>query len=447
MKGVFSLGRMGACLALAGVCAMLPPAVSATTVSKSDFVTVKGTHFSRHGKLYYIAGANMWYGGYLGAPNGVGDRARLAKELDSLKAMGINNLRVLAVSEKTDMKSAVRPATTSAPGQYDENLLAGLDFLLAEMGRRDMTAVIYLNNFWQWSGGMTQYLNWFEGTPALDPNVTGDYEDYMRKNVRFYVNEKAQAEYRNVIRKVVGRVNSVTGVAYRDDPTIMSWQLANEPRPGNSKATAAEKAIYTKWIEASANYIRELDPNHLVSTGSEGLAGSAQDAKLFAAAHATPAVDYLTYHLWPKNWGWFDSKRPAETWDGMWAKSSHYLNVHIDYARQLKKPIVLEEFGLDRDGASFSIKATTTVRDRFYGQLFDLLAQRAAKGDPIAGWNFWAWGGAGRAANPDYWWKEGNDLVGDPPQEEQGLYSVFDSDVTTLMLIKEHADRLKKLQK
>jgi mannan endo-1,4-beta-mannosidase len=438
--------RLGVSLLFLSACGIMP-AAQAAVPAKNDFVTVKDTHFARKGKSYYIAGANFWYGGYLGAASGVGERARLVKELDNMKAIGINNVRVLAVSEKTEMKSAVRPATTNAPGQYDEALLVGLDFLVAELAKRDMTIVIYLNNFWQWSGGMTQYLNWFEGTPALDPNVTKDYDDYMAKTARFYANKEAQAEYRNVIKKIVHRTNTVTGKPYRDDPTIMSWQLANEPRPGNEKASDAEKAIYTRWIADVAKYIHELDKNHLVSSGSEGLAGSAHDEKLFLASHSTPHIDYLTYHLWPKNWGWFDSKKPVESWDGAIAKSRAYLNSHIDLARKLNKPIVLEEFGLDRDGASFDIKASTTIRDRFYGEVFGLIQRRAAQGDPVAGWNFWAWGGAGRAANADYWWKPGNDFVGDPPQEEQGLYSVFDSDVPSLVLIKDHADKLRALQK
>jgi mannan endo-1,4-beta-mannosidase len=345
------------------------------------------------------------------------------------------------------MKSAVRPATTDEPGKYDERLLAGMDFLLAEMAKRNMTAVIYLNNFWQWSGGMTQYLNWFAGTPALDPNVTKDYETYMRETARFYTNEKAQAEYRNVIRTFIKRKNTVTGKPYAGDPVIMSWQLANEPRPGNASATPQEKDIYVKWIADTAAYIRGLDKNHLVSTGSEGLAGSSQDAALYARAHAARDVDYLTYHLWPKNWGWIDSKRVDATWSGALEKSSHYLNVHIDYAKKIGKPIVLEEFGMDRDDASFDVKAPTTVRDRFYKVVFDVVAGRAEKGDPIAGFNFWAWGGAGRAANPDYWWKEGNDLMGDPPQEEQGLYSVFDTDKSTIALIRQYADRLHALER
>jgi mannan endo-1,4-beta-mannosidase len=440
------VSRLATGLLLAGLCNLMivAPGVAAPS---DDFVTVKDTHFKRNGKLYYITGTNMWYAGYLGAASGVGDRARLVKELDNLKAIGVNNIRLLAVSEQTEMRSGVKPATTTAPGQYDESLLAGMDFLLAEMAKRDMTAVIYLNNFWQWSGGMTQYVNWFTGAPAIDPNDSKDYESFSANAAKFYQIDKAQAEYRNVIRKVVERVNTVTGKPYREDPTIMSWQLANEPRPGNAKATEAEKEIYVRWIDDTARFIRSMDKNHLVSTGSEGLAGSVQDSKLFIKAHQTKNIDYLTYHMWPKNWFWFDSTRPAETWAGMMEKSDRYLNVHIDLAKQLKKPIVLEEFGLDRDGPSFARTATTKVRDRFYGVVFDVVYRRAAKGDPIAGWNFWAWGGMGRAANPNYWWKEGNDLMGDPPQEEQGLYSVFDSDVPSLMLIKQHADKLKMLQK
>ncbi len=439
--------RLGACLMLAGICSMAPVAAGAAPVAKSEFVSVKNTHFARQGKSYYIAGANFWYGGYLGSAAKVGDRARLVKELDNMKSIGINNIRVLAVSEKTDMKSGVKPATTSAPGKYDEALLAGMDFLVAELAKRDMTVVIYLGNYWQWSGGFSQYVEWFEGTKAIDPVVSKDYDTYIANTAKFYKSKASQVEFKNVIKTIVGRVNTITGKPYAEDPTIMSWQLANEPRPGLNSATPADKEIYVKWINEMAGYIHELDKNHLVSTGSEGLAGSGQDAKLFQDAHKTKHVDYLTYHMWPKNWGWFDSAKPVETWDSTITKSREYLNQHIDWAKKLNKPIVLEEFGLDRDGASFSVKSTTKIRDRFYGEVFELIAKRAEKGDPIAGWNFWAWGGAGRAGNADYWWTEGNDFVGDPPQEEQGLYSVFDSDVPSIILIKTYADRMKKLQK
>jgi endo-1,4-beta-mannosidase len=112
-----------------------------------------------------------------------------------------------------------------------------------------------------------------------------------------------------------------------------------------------------------------------------------------------------------------------------------YLNWHIDAANRLGKPIVLEEFGINRDGGSYSPGATTVFRDRFYGGIYGLLARRAAAGDAIAGSNFWAWNGAGRTHNADFYWRAGDAFVGDPPQEPQGLYGVFDSDKSTIAIV------------
>jgi len=110
------------------------------------------------------------------------------------------------------------------------------------------------------------------------------------------------------------------------------------------------------------------------------------------------------------------------------------------------KPIVLEEFGINRDGGSFEPAAGVTFRDRFYQSIFQLLAKRAAAGDAIAGSNFWAWGGAGRTKNADFMWKPGDSFVGDPPQEAQGLYCVFDSDASTIRLISAHARQMSTIR-
>jgi len=441
LKSVFLM----VCLLVLGACNTKPATSSAPVAD--GFVKVSGVQFQKNGQPYYIAGTNMWYAAYLGSPSKVGDRARLAKELDTLKSMGVNNLRVLAVSEKSDINSSVKPATTNGFGNYDESLLQGLDYLLVELAKRDMTVVLYFNNFWQWSGGMTQYMSWIDGQPVQDPNVTNEWEAFMAKSASFYQSERAQQEYRNVIKKIITRVNTVNGKAYADDATIMSWQLANEPRPGNSKTTAKEKQIYIDWINSVTAYIKSLDPHHLVSTGSEGLMGSVNDAKLFADAHASVNVDYLTYHMWIRNWGWFDKTKPAETWDAGWAKGKDYLNSHIDAAKAMNKPIVLEEFGLDRDMGSYDIKATTQYRDKFYQQVFDVLLPRMQKGEPMAGYNFWAWNGAGRTTRSNYWWQEGDDLNGDPPQEQQGMYGVFDTDASTIAIIKQFNNSIHALNK
>lgn len=423
-------------------------AVARPAAVPSGFVQVQGRHFTLDGRPYYFAGANLWYGMYLGAPGGTGDRARLLRELDQLAAQGVTNLRVLAISERSSLRRAVTPAVIQQPGVYDESLWIGLDFLLDEMARRDMKAVLYLSNFWQWSGGMSQYMEWFGGKPVseIDPDLTGNWNAFMDNSAAFYREPRAQQTFRAAVRALIERRNTINGRHYRDDPTIMSWQLGNEPRPGSDAHSRPHHDVFVRWIDETAGYIKTLAPKQLVSTGNEGWMGTAGDRQLFVKAHATKNVDYLTFHLWAPNWGWFDPKNAAATHEGGWAKMRDYLDWHIDEANRLGKPIVLEEFGINRDGGSFEPSASTEYRDRLYGAVFELLARRAAAGDAIAGSNYWAWGGAGRARQPDFMWKPGDQFVGDPPQEPQGLYCVFDSDESTIRIIAAHAREMRALQ-
>ena len=63
------------------------------------FVTVEDGHFVRDGKPYYYVGTNFWYGAILASEGQGGDRDRLARELDEMKRMGIDNLRILVGSD------------------------------------------------------------------------------------------------------------------------------------------------------------------------------------------------------------------------------------------------------------------------------------------------------------------------------------------------------------
>jgi mannan endo-1,4-beta-mannosidase len=422
------------------------PSKVAGIAGQSGFVSVEGRHFRLDGQPYYYAGANLWYGMYLGSPGQTGDRARLTQELDQLASQGVLNLRVLAISETSELKRAVRPAVLLAPKKIDETLWQGLDFLLAEMAKRDMKAVLYLNNFWQWSGGMSQYVAWFDGKPVMDPDVTGNWNGFMDNSASFYRDAPAKDAFRFAVQKLVKRRNSVNGRAYDADPTIMSWQLANEPRPGSDAGlTPASSQMFAEWVDETAGFIKKLAPRQLVSTGNEGWMGTAGNRELYVNAHTTKNVDYLTYHMWAPNWSWFDPKKPAQTYDDAWRKMQDYLNWHIETANKMGKPIVLEEFGINRDGGAFSPAATTNYRDRFYAAVYGLLARRAQAGDAIAGSNFWAWGGTGRTHNADFMWKPGDSFVGDPPQEAQGLYCVFDSDASTIAIISRHATQMRSV--
>jgi len=126
-------------------------------------------------------------------------------------------------------------------------------------------------------------------------------------------------------------------------------------------------------------------------------------------------------------------------------KAVNYINQHLIYARQLNKPITLEEFGLSRDYEICSPGTPTTARDKYYKIIFDVVYDSAAAGAPIAGTNFWSWGGVGRGKNKDNVWRVGDPFVGDPPQEPQGFNSIYDTDLSTLSIIKEHSDKMNSL--
>jgi mannan endo-1,4-beta-mannosidase len=101
------------------------------------------------------------------------------------------------------------------------------------MADRKMRAVLYLNNFWEWSGGMAAYVAWANGERGVDPADTSRaWRDFVEYAASFYTNQRANALYRDHIRRIVTRRNTVNDRPYSEDPTIMSWQLANEPRPG-----------------------------------------------------------------------------------------------------------------------------------------------------------------------------------------------------------------------
>lgn len=403
------------------------------------FVRVHNGQFELDGHPYYLIGANYWHGAYLGA----NDPDRLTRELDLMAAQGINNLRVLALSERSNLSRSLKPALILGPGQMNDSLLQGLDRLLAEMHSRDMKAVLYLTNFWQWSGGMSQYLVWQQNAPLDDPDLSGNWDGYIENTTDFYRCARCQKQYLDQAAALINRENAVTGSPYREDPTIMAWQLANEPRSGGEKFDPTRARDYVRWVHQSAQALDQLAPNQLISTGSEGLAGTQHQAEVYLDAHATDAIDYLTVHLWIKNWGWFDSTNPVSTFPAAIERATDYLNQHIDFAREQEKPLVLEEFGVERDGGSFSPESGTEYRDRFLKLMYQKIEQSVTTGGPLVGSNFWAFSGYGRADNSEYLWKPGDDFLGDPPQEPQGLNSVFETDVSTLAIIRKHSNKLK----
>jgi mannan endo-1,4-beta-mannosidase len=403
-------------------------------------ITVKGTQFYKGDLPYSYIGTNYWYGSLL-ASKKVGDRKRLLRELDLMQKKGIDNLRILVGGDGGKYDFTVRPALQYEQGKYDQDLLDGLDFLIAEMGKRKMYAVLFLTNNWEWSGGMSQYLEWNgKGpipVPAIPPNTWPQYMSYTEK---FHSCEPCMEALNNHVKFIMTRTNAYTKRKYTEDNTIMAWQVGNEPR----LFTEENEAKFTTWLNNIVNLMDSLDKNHLISTGSEGLNSSNDKIEIFERTHQNPNIDYLTMHIWPKNWNWFKADDAEKTLPTTLEYAGKYIDAHIKVAQNLKRPIIIEEFGLPRENESLVSSSSVANRDVFYNYIFNRVLESHKNKGVLQAANFWGFGGEGKAVTPDGKWKPGDPLTTDPPQEPQGLNSVFSSDKSTLDIVKKFNLELKK---
>ena len=171
----------------------------------------------------------------------------------------------------------------------------------------------------------------------------------------------------------MSRTNTVTGVTYRDDPTIMAWNLANELRclytgsSSESDSSSSCAQAMDDWTREMADHLHAQDGNHLVTTGSEGFFSSKflsndKDHGWWLASNPRPCgedrcawaensgadfyqnhrhggIDFATFHMWPSNWSSIDV-----------GKMDAFVKARVDAGRALGKPVVAEEFGMSGGG-------------------------------------------------------------------------------------------------
>lgn len=405
--------------------------------AQSTFIKIEDSKFIRGGKPYHFVGTNYWYGALLGV--GESNQKRLISELDQLKTLGIENLRVLVGAEGGTDDFTVREALQPKQGKYDEKYLKGLDFFMSELGKRNMTAVLYLTNNWEWSGGLAQYLEWNGKGEIPNPNIPPNtWPQFMEYTSKFHTCEPCKTAFAKYVTFIVNRTNSITKQKYVNDPSIFAWEVANEPRV----FTKENEKAFTSWINDVVSLIDKIDPNHLITTGSEGKAGSNDDLETFKRTHDNPKIDYLTMHIWPKNWGWYSINDEEKTTPIAIEKTINYIDEHIKVAQKLNKPLILEEFGFPRSKESLDRNGETKYRDAFYEAVLQRMLTAIEKNEPFVALNFWGYGGYGKNNPNNGKWNIGNDYTTDPPQEPQGLNSVFANEKSTLQILSNYIEKL-----
>src|SRR5450759_5129661 len=313
--------------ALAATLAFPLAAAAAKTPAKGDFVQRNGATLNLNGQPFRFVGTNNYYLMY-------SSHLMVDDVLNAAAANGFTVMRTWGWLDGTPKNGILFQNLVGGTMAYNDGAtgLGNLDYTVAEAGKLGLKLVIPFTGNWVDFGGEDQYVTWAGGSFHDD----------------FYTNPQIKTWYKAWISHLLNHVNSITGVAYKDDPTIMTWELANEPRcfgSGTYPASAnCTTATITGWAAEMSAYIKSIDNKHLVSSGSEGflcIVGSTEYERDCAsgvdelAISKLPTIDVMSYHLYPDG-GW----NKTVAWGTTWIKD------HINLARQIGKASMLGEFGL-----------------------------------------------------------------------------------------------------
>jgi mannan endo-1,4-beta-mannosidase len=302
------------------------------------FVYVRDGRFFVDGSPFRFVGANV------SVMYRDEDRARMPETMRQAAQAGMKVVRVWAFGEggPDDVKPVGAdfkdwPRTfffRKAPGQWNENAFIELDRVLTEAARNNLRVQLCLTNWWRDTGGITQYLRWAGINDAAD-----DRQPFGINNERamlFYTNDTTRRLYREHVEKIATRRNSITGKLYREDPTILGYELLNE-----AQAMTMRWAERRAWFAEMSDYLKSLDPDHLIAPGDWGYR-SAAERREWLADHSLPHIDYCDVHNYPRDDHDISVDSPAALRD--------FVRNRMAAAYSIRKPLVFGEFGMGVEG-------------------------------------------------------------------------------------------------
>lgn len=275
--GLIVLIALGAILSikffsLAGVTAHVKGSLSAhTRSSNSAFVTRAGTSLLLNGQTFRFSGANIYWLGLeeVNTGNGIAypSHFQVDDALATAQVMGATVVRSHTLGISVGCPICVEPAL----GTFNQVALQHMDYAIQSAHNHGIRLIIPLVDNWHfYHGGKHTFTDWRgisnENQFYTNPLVIGDFEQY--------------------VSVLLNHVNTFTGIAYKDDPTIMTWELGNE-----LSAPAG-------WVQKMAEYVKSIDPRHLVMDGNYE---QADETANFLPDLSIKAVDMYTGHYYPPN--------------------------------------------------------------------------------------------------------------------------------------------------
>lgn len=183
-----------------------------------------------------------------------------AEELDdaflTTKQMGGTWLRTYTITMGTGDWCMVQGAASKDgvtdeinPDAFNEAAFQHMDLVLAKAREHGIRLVIPITDYHGHVGG-NYTIAAFRGCAAPNANT-------------LFTDTGCQADYKAIVKYILNRTNTITGVRYKDDPTILAWQTGNE-----LCANTGPLEAYDAWDRMMTAYIRSQDANHLIASGA-----------------------------------------------------------------------------------------------------------------------------------------------------------------------------------
>ncbi len=234
-------------------------------------------------------------------PYGLPTEFELRDVFETLNRTGATVTRTYTIPVKN--KNFPKEAVTyvEGPGKFNEDAFKVLDTMLTLASEHQIRIIIPLVNNWKWMGGR--------------PN----YADFRNKDKdEFWTDKQLIKDFKKTIKYLLNRTNTLTGVKYKDDKTIMAWESGNELQNP------------PEWAIDIARYVKSIDKNHLFIDGFFAIHGDDDYPSTFVQQYSIdePSIDIIsTHHYEPTSRKMlYDLKKTVDIVNG-------------------KKPLIIGEFG------------------------------------------------------------------------------------------------------
>ncbi|GAA0144347.1 hypothetical protein Leryth_016872 [Lithospermum erythrorhizon] len=329
----------------------------------SNFVQTRGTKFVLNNSPFLFNGFNSYW--MMHVASDPSERYKVSNVFKEAAATGLTVCRTWAFCDGGS------EALQISPGAYDERVFQGLDFVVSEARKYNIKLILSLINNYKDFGGRPQYVEWARKVGA---EVKGDDD--------FYTNSVVKGYYKNHIKKLFSRINKFTHVAYANDPTIMGWELINEPR---CKVDYSGK-IVNAWVQEMASYVKSMNGNQMLSVGMEGFYGDSIPSRKqynpgyqvgtdFISNHLVKEIDFATIHAYPDAWLIGENDGDQMRFMQRWIMSHS-----TDSKTILKKPLIFSEFGKSNKDPGFNIKTRDSFMSSIYKYIYGLAQNGALAG-------------------------------------------------------------------